>query len=355
MIDIDAMRRRSAILGAIRRFFEAHGYLEVETPVLAPALIPERSIEVFATTYRNPFEPSSRLYLTPSPELWMKRLLADGWPSIFQISKAFRNGESVGREHNPEFTILEYYTVDADYEDSFALTEELLAALSTPIAPQNDPAAGNPAAGNPAAGNLAAGSIAAGSAAGPVRAPITRLTVSEAFSRYADLDLEANLSTTGLRRALSERNMRFDDADDLEALFNRLFVHLIEPELRAFSAVALFDYPHEIPTTAKRKAGTPWSERWELYLDGIEVANCYSEETEAEEVDWFFEQEAQQKQAALEPHSIDHGYRRMFRGEFPRCSGVALGVDRLVQVLLGVGSIEGVILFPLSSIFPKTP
>jgi lysyl-tRNA synthetase class 2 len=245
---------------------------------------------------------------------------------MFQITKAFRNGESVGREHNPEFTILEYYTIDADYEESLTLTEELLAAV-------------------------AATTVPAQQGARAAITPITRLTVAEAFSRFASLDLEAALTPAGLRAALVERGMSYDESDDLEALFNRMFVHLVEPELGRLPGVALFDYPHAIPTTAKRKPGTPWSERWELYLGGVEVANCYSEETQAAEVDAFFEHEATAKREALEPHPVDDGYRRMFRRGFPRCSGVALGVDRLVQAILGLESIEGVILFPLSSIF----
>lgn len=350
-MDIEAMRRRSAIIAAIRRFFDSRGYLEVETPLLAPALIPERSIEVFATTYRNPFAPPRSLYLIPSPELWMKRLIADGWPSMYQITKAFRNGESVGREHNPEFTILEYYTIDADYEDSFTLTGELLAAVAATNIAARPATDGSEDTGESTAGGATWAGL--GSEA-PAVTPIMRLTVAEAFSRYADLDLEAELTIGGLRRALSERGMSYGDSDDLEALFNRLFVHLVEPNFGGFPAVALFDYPHAIPTTAKRKPGTPWSERWELYLDGVEVANCYSEETRADEVDAYFEHEAAAKRKALEPHPSDEDYRRMFRGGFPRCSGVALGVDRLVQAVLGFESIEGVILFPLSSIFPKT-
>lgn len=324
MIAPQTARIRARIIAEIRRFLTTEGYLEVETPILSPALIPERSIEVFATRYRNPFAADRSLYLIPSPEVWMKRLLAAGWPSLFQITKAFRNGESVGREHNPEFTILEYYAVEADYEDTFAVTGRLLSqlcSLDETVSLVSEPS------------------------------ELSRLSVQEAFERYAGIDLEAHLTVEGLRHALAERRMQYGEEDDVEALFNRLFVHLVEPRLAEYPAVALFDYPHAVPTTARRKSDTPWSERWELYLGGVEVANCYSEETDPEEVDRYFESETPAKQSALEPHPPDAGYREIFRQGFPRSSGVALGVDRLVQVLLGLGSIEGVILFPLSSIF----
>ena len=125
----ETLRARNILLAAIRSFFTEKNYLEVETPLLAPALIPESAIEVFRTRFENPYRPARDLYLIPSPELWMKRLVAAGYGNIFQICKAFRNAESLGRLHNPEFTILEYYTTGAGYMDSLTLTEDLFAYI----------------------------------------------------------------------------------------------------------------------------------------------------------------------------------------------------------------------------------
>jgi lysyl-tRNA synthetase class 2 len=328
MMDIETARARSRITARIRQFFDDSGYLEVETPILAPSLIPERSIEAFETTLMNPFSSAKRMFLTPSPELWMKRLIAHGWPNMYQLTKAFRNGESIGAHHNPEFTILEYYTIGATYEDSFRLTERFLEEL----------------------GPEAVSASSSASDYSPL-VPVERLTVAEAFRTFADIDLEEALSVEGMRRELGRRGMRFDDGDDIEALFNRLFVNLVEPEVAERPSVALFDYPDAIPTTARSKTGTPWAERWELYLRGVEVANCYTEEADPDAVDRYYAHEVAAKETSLQPHPPDLEYQRLFRKGFPLCSGVALGVDRLIQVLLGRDSIEGVILFPLSAMF----
>ena len=130
-MDIELLRARSRFTQAVRAFFLERRYLEVDTPLLAPALIPEPALEVFRTEWIDPRSLSAReLFLIPSPELWMKRLLARGSGNLFQICKAFRNFEALGRYHNPEFTMLEWYTVGAGYLDSADLTDELLGCLA---------------------------------------------------------------------------------------------------------------------------------------------------------------------------------------------------------------------------------
>ena len=132
------LKIRARLLQTVRSFFADRAYLEVDTPTLAPTLIPESHLEVFRTHFEHPDREARELYLTPSPEVWIKRLLAEGCGSVFQLGKSFRNGESVDRLHQPEFTMLEYYTVDADYLDSIAVTEELMdtviAALGDEVA-----------------------------------------------------------------------------------------------------------------------------------------------------------------------------------------------------------------------------
>ena len=125
----DAALFRNHMMRQIRSFFDERSYLEVDTPVLSPTLIPESTIENFATRFDNPFLSSVELFLVPSPEIYMKRLIADGWGSLYQISHCFRNSEQLGKIHNIEFTMLEYYTVEADEQDSIAITEELFSAL----------------------------------------------------------------------------------------------------------------------------------------------------------------------------------------------------------------------------------
>ena len=136
-MDIEFLRQRSGIIKSVRKFFDDRNYLETDTPLLAPHLIPEACLEVFETRYIQPKGSSSRkerpYWLIPSPEIWMKQLIASHHENIYQICKCFRNGESTGNLHSPEFTMLEYYTMEADYNDSLKLTEELFSFLISSI------------------------------------------------------------------------------------------------------------------------------------------------------------------------------------------------------------------------------
>ena len=326
---------RARVLQAIRAFFTERGYLEVDTPMLAPSLIPESHLEVFRTEFVHPDHATQELYLTPSPEVWIKRLLATHSQSVFQLGKSFRNGEALGRLHAPEFTMLEYYTVDAGYMDSIEITEELFRSVIDEASEAGGSA------------SLHRYRAERGMPEDPKAAlpPFERLSVSEAFSRYVDESAQYLGEIEALHGIARRHGMRTRPDETYEELFNRLFVHLVEPELPADRPVVLYDYPAAIPTLAARKAGTPWSERWELYLGGVEVANCYTEERDPERVRHFFASESAHKARAMVPHAVDHGYHEVFRGNFPYCSGVALGADRILMILLGERSIKRVMPF----------
>ncbi len=322
-MEIETMRARAALLSELRRFFSSRGYLEVDTPQLSPALIPESMIDSFATRFASPYQGERDLFLVPSPEVWMKRLLAAGSGDIFQISHCFRNAEQLGRIHNPEFTMLEWYTVQADYMDSADRTDELLDALTTPDTPAN------------------------------LRPPCRRLSMSEAFKEIAGIELPAATEDIELLRR-EARRVGVDDSEmtEWEELFNSIFLKLVEPELPRDRPLILYDYPARIPTLAKRKPAGPWYERWELYLDGIEVANCFTEETDPKRIAEYYsvEERISRSKTAAPP---DESFREIFGRGFPPSSGVALGVDRLLMALLGVRDIRGVIFFPFLDIFDQ--
>ncbi len=324
-MDRDTLFRRASYLARIRAFFTDRGYLEVETPILSPALIPESAIEVFETKFVSPYREARSLYLVPSPELWMKRLVAAGYGDVFQISKAFRNSESTGRLHNPEFTILEWYSTGADYRSSLETTEALFDRL------------------------LAAEPAARGRGEA-LRPPFRRMTMEEAFREFAGFDLASCAGAEDISEKAAGLGMRTDPADSWEEAFNRVFVDRVEPRLPRDRPLALMDYPAQVNCLAKRIPGTPWRERWELYVDGVETANCFTEETDPREVDAYFESEAAAKLTALVPHEPDEGFRRIYSAAPPACSGVAVGVDRLLMGFLGRRRIGDVILFPFSDI-----
>lgn len=313
-----------------REFFSRRGYLEVDTPILSPALIPESAIEVFETFFLHPDRKPVPLYLIPSPELWMKRLLIQGWPSLFQISKSFRNAESIGRLHNPEFTLLEYYTREADYLTSIKVTEQYFQYLIENLPKELLP-----------------------SDLSVLTPPFLRLRMDEAFQRFAGFSL-GSLDREALIGRTKSLGLILSDKASWEEAFNQIFVHLVEPNLPKDRPVVLLDYPAEVRCLAKRIPGTPWRERWELYVGGIELANCFTEETDPDEIEAYFALEGEKKRFSRVPHPPDIAFRDMYKNLLqepgPLCSGVALGVDRLLMHLAGKSSIEGVILFPISDI-----
>ena len=320
-MDLQILRLRARFVQAVRGFFIDRGYLEVETPVLSPALIPEAALEVFETEYLAPSGERRPLYLIPSPELWMKRLVAHGAGSLFQITKSFRNGETMERVHNPEFTLLEWYTVGSDYLDSIRVQEQLILHLQDQLPVSNR-----------------------------LRPPFQRLTMREAFRRYASLELDDLMDRKGIRSAASRAGVSFGEEDRWEDIFHAVFLSCVEPEIPRREPVILLDYPSGIPTLSWRRGR--YTERWELYIGGVEIANCYTEETRSEEVRRFFAGETERKRGdCCILHPIDEGFVDLFDGGFPPCSGVALGMDRLFMVLLGLCSINRVIPFPFSEFF----
>jgi lysyl-tRNA synthetase class 2 len=290
-------------------FFRSRDYLEVDTAALSPSLIPESSLE-------------REYYLIPSPELWMKRLIAAGSGSVFQICKSFRNSEPSTDIHNPEFTMLEWYTLEADYLESIDTTEQLFTHLISGLPREPVPARGNRRV--------------------DCSPPFLRLSMAEAFADLLKVDL-GQLIERG-REALAEVargiGLSVTPEDREEDLFHKIFLGAVEPHLSADRALILYDYPALIPTLARRKPGSPWAERWELYVAGVEVANCYSEETDLRAHEEFYDIQGKAKRDALVPHPSDRGLLGTIgkRG-LPGCSGVALGIERLFMLLLGQDSI----------------
>ncbi|MDR1587028.1 MAG: LysR family transcriptional regulator, partial [Treponema sp.] len=234
-MDLELLRERAEIIRHVRSFFDRRGYLEVDTPLLAPDLIPESCLEVFET--RRLLPPASRkgtapsedarsrpYWLTPSPEIWMKKLIASHQVNMYQICKCFRNGESSGFLHSPEFTMLEYYTMDADYLDSLAITERLFAELLC-------------GPGSPSAG-----------LAGTLAPPFDRISVAEAFARWAGFDLFEAAHRKGGMEA-EARRLGIDPAPGLDTagIYDLIFIHSVEPRLPKDHVVALTDYPAFVP------------------------------------------------------------------------------------------------------------
>jgi lysyl-tRNA synthetase class 2 len=287
------LKVRSDVLGAIREFFKAEGFLEVETPVRLPAPALEAHIDA---------PPSGRAWLRTSPELHMKRLLAAGCPRIFQLGPCFRAGEC-GRRHNPEFTLLEWYRSGASYIDILRDTEALVAGVFRAIKGgdafiyQEQPVS--------------------------LSRPWHVRTVREAFLTWAGWDpVEAW------------------DADR----FDVDLVTKVEPALPRDRPCVLADYPAPAAALARLKAGDPRvAERWEVYVGGLELANAFSELCDAGQQRARFLEAAEQRRAAgREVYPLDEPFLEALSRGLPPCGGIALGVDRLVMLACDAADIAEV-------------
>jgi len=286
------LNRRAEIIQRIRTFFINRGYLEVETPIRLPCLIPEAHIEP---------EQASGWFLQTSPEMCMKRLLAAGHNEIFQICRCFRRHER-GSRHLPEFTMLEWYRAGIDYVALMAECTDLLRFVAVPVdAPDRSAAA------------LLG------------KADWEYLTVSRAFELYAPVSVD---------RALEEDS------------FDEILVRDVEPNLGRGRPTFLHDYPAALGSLARLKNGdNRVAERFELYVDGLELANGFSELTDADEQRLRFIRE----RALIEGQGRQSGPMpdRFLAdlGELQSAAGIALGVDRLVMLLCGARSIDEVVAF----------
>lgn len=319
-MNIETAKARSSLYANIRKFFTQRNYLEVETPVLAPALIPEPSIDNFATQFVNEFLGSREYYLIPSPEVFIKRLIAESRMSMFEISKCFRNCEQVGSVHSPEFSMLEYYTVGFDEKDSIELTKQLLRETAIDNCPES------------------------------VKSPWLEMTVRQAVLKYTGLDLDMLQNPKDLRNEAEKLGLMIPGSEPWDDTFNRIFCTFVETAIPKDRPVLFTDYPKQIECLAKQEGN--YRRRWELYINGIEVANCYYEETDRKVTEDSFRREYQRlidMRSTTEKviPDVDLDFPKYFE-DFPKCSGVALGLDRLLMAELGEKEINNVLLFPMS-------
>lgn len=317
-------KKRSELYKAIRSFFDKKGYLEVETPTLSPDLIPEATIDNFATTFINEFQGSRELYMIPSPEIFMKKLIAQGSGSLYQISKCFRNCEQIGEIHNPEFSMLEYYTVDYDEKDSISLTEEFLKETALEGCPKS------------------------------VLESFEILSVHDAIEKYANgIDLDNLQNPKDLRKQAEKLGLLIPGPESWDDTFNRIFINFVEPNLPTNHPVCLIDYPKQIECLAEQKGN--YRRRWELYINGIEIANCYLEEQNVQTIKDYYLKEYQKLLAIRTDNGkvipdVDNAFANIFK-TFPKCSGVAIGLDRLLMVETGITDINDTLLFPFQTFY----
>ncbi|MBX3187382.1 MAG: EF-P lysine aminoacylase GenX [Labilithrix sp.] len=299
---------RARVVREVRAFFESRGYLEVETPIAIPSPGLDVHLDAFEAipTGLAFAAPEPRRFLSTSPEYQMKRLLASGCSRIFQITRAFRAGER-GERHNPEFTILELYRAHAGVEAIMRDTEQLVARVT-------------------------GGVVRLGDRTVDVRPPLPRVTVAEAFERFA---------------AVSESEMlRLAEHD--EDRFFRVLVETVEPALAKLDrGVFVTDYPTTQASLARKKASDPRvAERFELYVAGVELCNGFGELTDAvEQRARFVADQAERARRGKPVYPIDERFLDALTRGMPDSGGNAIGLDRLIALACGATAIGDVIAF----------
>jgi elongation factor P--(R)-beta-lysine ligase len=336
MPDVHADRRpfllaRGRITDAIRHWFRSRGFVEVETAILQRSPGNEIHLHGFSTLLQDSAGGSAQLYLHTSPEFACKRLLAAGEDKIFTFARVFRNRER-GALHHPEFTLLEWYRAQAPYE---SLMEDCAALLAV------------------AARVAGTQTVSFRQRSCDPFAMPERVSVAEAFTRFAQIDLLATIACGApdrdrLAAAAQRRGIRTAEDDTWSDLFSRILVERIEPELGSGRATILHDYPVVEAALARTKESDPrLAERFELYACGVELANGFGELTDAAEQRRRFEaQMAAKARLYGERHPIDEDFLDAL-AMMPPASGIALGFDRLVMLATGAPRIEHVLWTPV--------
>jgi len=301
------LRRRAGVLAAIRQFFQAKGVLEVDTPLLAATTATDPHLESISVS--GVLSGDSREYfLQTSPEFAMKKLLAAGSGSIYQLCKAFRQDEA-SRRHNPEFTMLEWYRVGFDEHRLMDEVEELVVSISGRESPQ-------------------------------------RITYSDLFQQH--LGVDPHQCETAELLATAKAHVDFNEAGyQRDELLHLLLAQVIEPKMT--NDCFVYDFPaclSALAATGRNAEGQAIARRFELFMGGMEIANGYFELVDAAEQRLRFEQDIRQR-ALMQRRElpIDEDLIAALAQGVPSCAGVALGVDRLVMLASGAGSIDQVISF----------
>lgn len=330
------LHARAHVLSSLRRFFEAEQFLEVDTPILAAHSGLEPHLDPFETRFRSSVDAQDArpFWLLTSPEYCLKRLVAAGVERVFQVGKVFRNGE-VGPNHNPEFTLLEWYRAWADYQHLMLDTERLVMHL------------------------LETSADARGASASPwllfwqgrtvdCRLPWRRLTVREAFLEYAGLELADVHTADALRAAASHLDMHLPADASWDELYFRILITRIEPRLGLDRPTFLMDYPAQFAALSRvRQEPFPVAERFELYIAGVEVANAYSELNDpVKQALRFAAEQEERRQLGAPVFTPDPDYLRMLEAGLPPTAGIALGVDRLIMLLINARNVRETLAFP---------
>jgi len=312
---------RSKVVQGIREFLNAKEFIEVETPMLQP--IPGGAAAKPFVTYHNTLD--MNLYLRIAPELYLKRLVTGGFERVFEINRNFRN-EGISTQHNPEFTMLEFYWAYKDYEDSMELCEDMVIYVMKKVLGKTE--------------------VEYQGTKLNFKKPWKRITMAQAFKKYANIDLEKIKTREDALKVAKQKGLNIANDATRALVLDDVFKDLVESKL--IQPTFLIDYPKDMCPLTKEKRGNPeLVERFELFINGSEIMNAYSELNDPVEQRKRFEEQLKDREAGDDTAQLmDEDFLASMEYGMPPMSGVGVGIDRLVMFLTDSPSIRDVILFP---------
>ncbi len=325
---------------AVNEFLEKNNYLKIDLPALSPALIPESYLEIFETEFKF-FNKKEKLYLTPSPELFLKRLLVAGIGNCYYLGRAYRNSEQNSDWHNPEFTMLEFYKVGINYLEMANEVLDMLRYISSR------------SHSGKAEGRIQ--NLDSGVASFPrmtnkqiIHQGKTisfdkweKYSVSQAFEKFAKITEKKLFNEKLFMKRASEKGYKINNAT-YEDLFSQILASEVEPKLgRNGYPTLLYDYPRQLASLAKLSKDKKTAERCEFYINGLEVGGFCTELNDyKEQMRRFLQESGKRKKNKLINHTIDKGFIKALKYGLPFCTGVGIGFERLAMIFANVTSIK---------------
>jgi len=336
----ELLEKRFQILKAIREFFWSAGFTEVDAPIAVKLPGQEPNIAPVTLNIHDDKKKSYKMYLHTSPEYAMKKMLAAGFDKIFYLGKVFRDYESFGDLHNPEFTMIEWYRKGVDYfqlmEDTEKLSKRIIRnlALRQALLESERPRSRRQGDGS------------------KMLKKWERVTMKELWRKYVKVNLDDYLTKEKMWQLCLEKGYKPKKNESYEELFYRIFLNYVEPRLGRGVPTIVYEYPAPMASLSQLCKQDPrYAERFELYFNGIELANAFSELTNAvEQKKRLLEERKYRREHGLAVYDIDTEFIKALEIGLPKCAGIALGVDRLIMAILGCQNINNVIVLPVSKI-----
>jgi lysyl-tRNA synthetase class 2 len=326
---------REQVIKAVRSFFEEKKFHEVETPILIGNPPAESYLDVFQTTLLDRARVGTPAYLSTSPEVSLKKLLVAGIGNCYSLTKSFRNTEMGSNTHNPEFTILEWYRTGAPYTKIMDDCEALILHIHSKL-------------------NQTTILDYQGKSFDLTK-KWQRISVRDAFRTWAQVDLLKFFTMENARETCKKKGYAVHTSNTWEELYNQIYLNEIEPHLGVETPTIIYEFPGSMAALARKKPGDPrFAERFEFYIAGLELGDCYGELTNWKEQEARFVDELKElKRLGRTTYEYDHDFIASLKEGMPEASGIAVGIDRLVMLFANVTNIADTMFFPIGDLFEK--